>query len=173
MAETGLDVQVLSLTTPTLHDLGAESIDLARRTNDMLAEAVARHPTRFQALATLPVSQPEAAARELERCIRELGFKGTLLCGRVGAHHPDDAALMPILAQAARLNAPVLLHPRVPPPAVRAAYYSGLSPAIDTALATHGLGWHFDAGFNWRTCCWRARSIACRSYRSFWGTGAS
>src|SRR5271170_2950804 len=79
MDETGLDVQVLSLTTPMLHDLGSESFDLARRTNDALAAAVARHPTRFQALATLPVAMPEEAAAELERCIRTLGFKGTML----------------------------------------------------------------------------------------------
>ena len=59
MDETGLDVQVLSLTTPMLHDLGPESIDMARRTNDALGAAVARHPTRFQALATLPVTMPE------------------------------------------------------------------------------------------------------------------
>ena len=77
---TGLDVQVLSLTTPALHHLGPESVDLARRTNDALAAAVARHPTRFQAMATLPMAVPEAAARELERCVKTLGFKGTLLC---------------------------------------------------------------------------------------------
>ena len=59
MDETGLDVQVLSLTTLMLHDLGPESIDMARRTNDALGAAVARHPTRFQALATLPVTMPE------------------------------------------------------------------------------------------------------------------
>jgi predicted TIM-barrel fold metal-dependent hydrolase len=57
MDETGLDVQVLSLTTPMLHDLGPESIEMARRANDALAAAVARHPTRFQALATLPVAR--------------------------------------------------------------------------------------------------------------------
>ena len=65
MDETGLDVQVLSLTTPGLHELGPESVDLARRVNDAVAEAeaVARHPDRFQAFATLPVSAPEAAAQ--------------------------------------------------------------------------------------------------------------
>jgi len=61
MDETGLDLQVLSLTTPMLHDLGPESVDMARRTNDALAAAVARHPTRFQALATLPVAMPQEA----------------------------------------------------------------------------------------------------------------
>src|SRR4051812_32627938 len=65
MDETGLDVQVLSLTTPGLHELGPDSVDLARRVNDAVAEAVARHPDRFQAFATLPVAAPEAAAQEL------------------------------------------------------------------------------------------------------------
>ena len=63
MDETGLDLQVLSLTTPMLHDLGPESVDIARRANDALAAAIARHPTRFQALATLPVAMPEEAAQ--------------------------------------------------------------------------------------------------------------
>lgn len=66
--ETVLDVQVLSLTTPALHDLGRESVALARPTNDAVAEAVARHPTRLQALATLPVTMPdEGALEEAER----------------------------------------------------------------------------------------------------------
>ena len=146
MDETGLDVQVLSLTTPMLHDLGGQSVDLARRTNDALAAAVARHPARFQALATLPVSMPEEAALELERCIRTLGFKGTMLCGRVGKRNLDDKSLSPILEAAEALGAPILLHPRAPDPAVRAAYYSGFTPAVDAAFSTYGLGWHYDAG---------------------------
>ncbi|XFC38315.1 amidohydrolase family protein [Stenotrophomonas indicatrix] len=146
MDETGLDIQVLSLTTPALHDLGAESVDLARRTNDALAAAVARHPTRFQAMATLPMAVPEAAARELERCIKTLGFKGTLLCGKVGKRHLDDLAFAPVFHTAAELGVPVFLHPRVPDPAVREAYYSGFSPDVDAAFATYGLGWHYDAG---------------------------
>lgn len=146
MDETGLDVQVLSLTTPMLHDLGPDSVDLARRVNDALAAAVARHPTRFQALATLPVAAPEAAARELERCVTTLGFKGTMLCGRVGARNLDDPTLAPILQAAEALGAPVLLHPRTPAPAVRAAYYSGFTPELDAVFAMYGLGWHYDAG---------------------------
>ncbi|MCX5494960.1 amidohydrolase family protein [Kaistia dalseonensis] len=146
MDEAGLDVQVLSLTTPMLHDLGPASVDLARRTNDALAAAVARHPTRFQALATLPVAIPEEAALELERCVRTLGFKGTMLCGRVGDRHLDDAAFSPILHCAESLGAPILLHPRTPPAAVREAYYSGIGPVVDAAFATFGLGWHYDAG---------------------------
>lgn len=146
MDETGLDVQVLSLTTPALHDLGPQSVDVARRTNDALAAAVARHPTRFQALATLPVARPEEAALELERCIRTLGFKGAMLCGRVGARNLDDLTLSPIFQSAEALGAPILLHPRTPDVAVRASYYSGFTPEVDAAFATYGLGWHYDAG---------------------------
>lgn len=146
MDETGLDMQVLSLTTPALHDLGPESIELARRANDAVAEAVARHPTRFQALATLPVTMPDEAAAELERCVRTLGFKGTTLCGRVGHRNLDHPDLAPVLERAAALRVPVLLHPRIPAPAVREAYYSGFAPAVDAAFAAYGLGWHYDAG---------------------------
>jgi len=146
MDETGLDVQVLSLTTPMLHDLGPESLDIARRTNDALTTAVARHPTRFQALATLPVTMPEEAALELERCMKVPGFKGTMLCGRVGARNLDHPTLSPIFQSAQALGAPILLHPRMPEMAVRAAYYSGFTPEVDAAFSTYGLGWHFDAG---------------------------
>ncbi|WP_307437644.1 amidohydrolase family protein [Labrys monachus] len=146
MDESGVDVQVLSLTTPALHDLGPQAVDLARRVNDAVAEAVARHPDRFQALATLPVAMPDEAALELQRCITALGFKGTMLCGRVGTRNLDHPDLLPVLRSAACLNAPILLHPRVPEMAVRTAYYSGFSPQVDAAFATYGLGWHYDAG---------------------------
>ncbi|WMJ70011.1 amidohydrolase family protein [Stenotrophomonas sp. 24(2023)] len=146
MDETGLDMQVLSLTTPALNDLGRRGIDLARQANDALAEVVARHPDRFQAMATLPLGEPEAAARELARCVQVLGFKGTVLCGKAGGRHLDDPALFPVLQCAATLGVPVLLHPRTPDAAVRAAYYTGFTPAVDAAFATYGLGWHYDAG---------------------------
>jgi predicted TIM-barrel fold metal-dependent hydrolase len=146
MDETGLDIQVLSLTTPALHDLGPESVEMARRTNDALAAAIARHPTRFQALATLPVSMPDEAALELERCVATLGLTGTMLCGRVGTRNLDDPAFAPIFRCAEALGVPALLHPRTPDMAVRDAYYSGFSPMVDAAFATAGLGWHYDAG---------------------------
>lgn len=146
MDETGLDVQVLSLTTPALHDLGQESVELAQRANDAAASAVVRRPDRFQALATLPMSMPDEAALELERCVRTLGFKGAMLCGRVGERNLDHRDLSSIFESAAALGVPILLHPRTPTPAVRAAYYSGFTPEVDAAFAMYGLGWHYDAG---------------------------
>lgn len=146
MDETGLDVQVLSLATPALHQLGPESADIARRVNDEVAAVVARHPTRFQALATLPVTMPEEAARELDRCVRGLGFRGAMLCGRVGTRNLDDPAFLPIFRHAEALGVPILLHPQVPAAEVRSAYYAGFGPEVDAAFATYGIGWHYETG---------------------------
>ena len=96
MDETGLDVQVLSLTTPALHDLGPRSLEMARRTNDAAALAVARHPARLQAFATLPVAMPVEAAQKLEGCVHTLGFKGAVLCGSVDNRNLDHPCFAPI-----------------------------------------------------------------------------
>lgn len=146
MDETGLDVQVLSLTTPALHDLGPEGVDLARRANDAVAEAIVQRPDRFEALATLPVAALDEAALELERSVRTLGFSGAMLCGRVGDRNLDHPDFFPIFQSASELKVPILLHPRTPPPAVRSAYYSGFSAEVDAAFAMFALGWHYDAG---------------------------
>jgi len=62
MDESGVDVQVLSLTSPGLHNLDSvESVDLARRTNDLVSATVALRPDRFEGFATLPTSSPREA----------------------------------------------------------------------------------------------------------------
>lgn len=146
MDAAGIDVQVLSLTTPALHDMGPESVEMARRVNDAMAAAIARHPDRFEAMATLPLASPEAAATELERCIVELGFSGAMLCGRVDARnldHPDFASVFDL---AGRRRIPLLLHPRVAPDGVRNAWFSGLDEQVEMALSGYAIGWHLDAG---------------------------
>lgn len=146
MDETGVDVQVLSLTTPGLNNLGAHGVDLARRVNDLLAETVAANPSRFQALAVLASPDPDAAARELQRAIEDLGCKGAILYGRVGDKNLDDPIFGPTFACAAELGVPLLIHPQIPRKSVRDAYYSGLGAPVDLALSTFGLGWHYEAG---------------------------
>ena len=150
MDEQGVDVQVLSLTTPSLHNLEpGPAVEMARRVNDRIAEACARRPDRFQGFAALPTADPEAAPRELERAVRELGLKGALLCGRTRERHLDHPSLRPLLAKAAELGAPIFIHPQTPAPAVREASYSGISEKADLALAAFGLGWHYEAGLEW------------------------
>ena len=150
MDEQGVDVQVLSLTTPGLHNLEPiPAIASARLVNNLIAEACARRPDRFQGFAALPTSDPQAAPRELDRAVRELGLKGALLCGRTRERHLDHPALRPMLAKAAELGVPLFIHPQTPPPAVREASYSGLGENADLALAAFGLGWHYEAGLEW------------------------
>jgi predicted TIM-barrel fold metal-dependent hydrolase len=147
MDESGVDIQVLSVTTPALHNLEPEeSIALARRTNDLVAATVAKYPTRFQGFATLPTAAPEEAATELERGVRGLGFMGSMLCGRTREKNLDHPDFYPIFEMAARLGVPLFIHPQIPQRAVRDVYYSGFSDQIDTAFAAFGLGWHYEAG---------------------------
>ncbi|OHV25274.1 amidohydrolase [Rhizobium sp. RMa-01] len=146
MDETGVDVQVLSLTTPGLNNLGRHGVDLARRSNDLLAETVAGNPDRFQALAALPSAEPEAAAVELRRSVEDLGCKGAVLYGRVGSRNLDHATFESTFACAADLGVPLLIHPQIPQTSVRDAYYSGFDAPVDLALSTFGLGWHYEAG---------------------------
>lgn len=147
MTETGLDVAVVSSTTPGVQNLSpADAVALQVLCNDRLAEAVRRHPDRLQGFATLATPEPEAAAAELARAVTELGFNGAMLYGRTRERHLDHHDFWPIFEAAEALGAPLYLHPQSPPPAVRAAYYSGLGDSVDAALATHGLGWHYDAG---------------------------
>ena len=147
MDEVGIDMQVLSLTTPGLHDLpAAQAVDLQHATNDLIAATVCSHPDRFQGFATLATPAPRQAARELERAVTELGLNGAMLFGRTGDRNLDHPDFWPILETAAALRAPLYLHPQTPPSNVRAAYYDGLGAEVSGALATHGLGWHYDAG---------------------------
>jgi 2,3-dihydroxybenzoate decarboxylase len=100
-----------------------KAVELAVGANDRLAEAVARHPDRFAGFAALPTPNPAAAAEELERCVRELGFKGAMIHGRSqGAFH-DDQRFDPIFERAEALDVPIYLHPGPPHPAVVEAYY--------------------------------------------------
>lgn len=147
MDESGVDVQVLSVTTPALHNLEPdESVILARRTNDLIGATIAKHPTRFEGFATLPMSAPIEAARELERSVNELDLAGVMLCGRTRDKNLDHADVRPILTTAAALKVPVFIHPQIPQRAVRDVYYSGFGEPIDTAFAAFGLGWHYEAG---------------------------
>lgn len=150
MDEQGVDVQVLSLTTPGLHNLApGPAVEMAHRVNDLIAETCARHPHRFQGFAALPTPASDAAPRELERAVRELGLKGALLCGRTRERHLDHPDMRPILAKAAELGVPLFIHPQTPLAAVREANYSGVSEKADLALAAFGLGWHYEAGLQW------------------------
>jgi predicted TIM-barrel fold metal-dependent hydrolase len=147
MDETGLDVQVISLTSPGLHNLPADvASGLQVETNDRIAELVGAHPDRFQGFATLATPAPAAAAQELERAVTKLGLGGALLFCRTGDRNLDHPDNWPIFEVAAWLRAPLYIHPQVPQLPIRAALYSGFDEAVDNGFATFGIGWHYEAG---------------------------
>jgi predicted TIM-barrel fold metal-dependent hydrolase len=147
MDAAGIDVSVLSVVTPATQALpAADAVALARDANDEAADAVRAHPARFRALATLPTSDPQAAAAELERCATRLGHVGAMVHGRTGTRPLDDPAYDDLLATAARLHQPVFIHPQIPSNELRDAAYRGLDPLTGLGLATFGWGWHMEAG---------------------------
>jgi uncharacterized protein len=149
MDTSGIDLQVLSDIGSSLAPRSAdEGVQLARESNDQVAEAIAAHPDRFAGFATLPMTEPGAAVDELERAVRSLGLKGAMIFGTTNGRFLDDPAFLPVLKRAAALSVPIYLHPTIPPAPVREAYYSGLDPAVGIVLSTSGWGWHSEVGIH-------------------------
>ena len=147
MDEAGLDVQVLSLTSPGLNDLApAQAASLQVAVNDRIAAIVAERPDRFQGSAPLPWPARAGGAAELQRAVRTLGLNGALIFGRVGARNLDHAENWPVFEAAAALRAPLYLHPQAPQDPVCDALYSGFGDAIDYGFARFGIGWHYETG---------------------------
>ncbi|MFJ4651344.1 amidohydrolase family protein [Nocardia sp. NPDC088792] len=147
MDEVGMDVQVLSLTTPGLQRLTpAAAVPLQTEVNDVIAAAVRAHPDRLQGFATLATPAPAAAAAELGRAVTELGLCGAMVFGRTGDQHFDHPDYWPIFEAAEALRAPLYIHPQTPPAGVLNAYYSGFDEVVDAVFGGPGIGWHYDVG---------------------------
>jgi predicted TIM-barrel fold metal-dependent hydrolase len=150
MDTADIDMQVLSLTSPGVEQLEApEAVKLARESNDILADAVRSHPTRFAGFSTLPTPAPEKAAEELERTIHHYGFKGAAINGHIRGRYLDDKFFWPILERAEALHVPIYLHPTRPPRSVVEAYYIGnFSPEVSASLASSAWGWHIETAIH-------------------------
>ncbi len=126
----GMEMMLLSLNAPTVQAIPdpRAADEVARRANDYLAEQVAKRPDRFQGLAALPMQDPDLAARELQRCVKELGFRGALVNGfsqlreEVSAVYYDLKQYWPFWAEVEKLDVPFYLHPRNPLPSMAPIY---------------------------------------------------
>jgi predicted TIM-barrel fold metal-dependent hydrolase len=149
MDEAGITMQVLSGTGPG-PDLvpGPDGIAMSREINDYLAAAVARHPNRFAGFATLPMRAPEAAATELARAVKELGFLGALINGSTNGLFLDHPSYDSLLAAAVELDVPIYIHPHLPPEPVRQAYFSDLPAGAARVLESAGWGWHSETAIH-------------------------
>jgi len=130
MDRSGLEIEIISLNSNAIQGIPevAKAIELARKANDALAETIAKRPDRFAGFAALPMQDPQAAAAELNRSVRDLGFKGALVNGfsQVGsadtALYYDLPQYRPFWAEVERLGVPFYLHPRDQLPSRRHAY---------------------------------------------------
>ena len=130
MDRHGMQMMILSLNAPAIQGIPdpRKATDIARRANDFLAREVTKRPDRFQGLAALAMQDPEGATRELERCVKELGFRGSLVNGFSQIGDPnsmvylDDARYRDFWAECERLDVPFYLHPRNPLPSAAQIY---------------------------------------------------
>jgi uncharacterized protein len=147
MDDAGIDVQILSYATPSAERLEPSlATELTRQANDTLATAVSQHPGRLLGFATLPMLDPVAAARELERTVRDLRFVGAMINGHVNGRYLDDIFFWPVFESAEALGVPIYLHIQIPPKPVVDAYYGGFAPEVSAFLSIAGSGWHIDNG---------------------------
>ncbi len=119
---TGVTMQVLS-TVPVMFSYWAkpqDGLDLSRFLNDHIAEVVHAHPTRFAGLGTIPLQEPELAAAELQRCVRDLGMHGVQIgthvdanefCHGADCRNLDDRELDVVWRTAEQLDTAIFVHP--------------------------------------------------------------
>ena len=152
MDRHGVELMIVSLNAPAvqaIHDV-KRAIAVAREANDVLAEEVRKRPARFAGFAALPMQDPDAAAAELTRCVKELGFVGALVNGFSQAGTPDSVLYYDLPQYRAfwhtveALDVPFYLHPRNPLPSWT-KFYEGhnwlLGPnwAFHAETAVHAL----------------------------------
>ncbi len=136
MDAAGVDVQVLSFGSPGTQGFAADvAVPMARDANDRAHEAVKAHPDRFAAFAALPTADPQASAKELERTVTRLGFKGAMIHGHTQGSFLDEKKYRPIFECAQSLRVPIYLHPTYPHPDAIKAYFTGYE---DLARAAWG-----------------------------------
>lgn len=145
MDAAGIDVQVLSFNAPIAQGFDpAEAIGMVKTVNDQLAAAMTAHPTRFAGFAALPMAAPEAAADELERCVKDHRFVGAMIHGHTMGAFLDDRKFWPIFQRAEALDVPIFLHPALPNPGAMKAYFEG----FEDLLARPGWGFAVDTSIH-------------------------
>jgi predicted TIM-barrel fold metal-dependent hydrolase len=141
MDAAGIDLQVLSHVQPGVQALEPDpAIRLSKEVNNWLGGVVQNHPTRSAGFAMLPPQPPMEAADELERTIKQLGFKRALINGHKNGRYLDAEFFSPLLERAQALDVPIDIRPSDPPQAITDIYYKN-SPAMCRAGGACRPGW--------------------------------
>lgn len=107
-------VQVICLPNPPLEVLGGPDVtsELAQIANDGMAEYVAKYPDRFPGfIASLSLSDPDAALTELDRAIKDLKAVGVQFFSNVKGAPLDLPEFEPLFARMAEIDLPIWIHP--------------------------------------------------------------
>lgn len=132
------------------HAPGQLTLEQAREANDQLAGVIRVHPERFAGFAALPVAEPENCAKELERCVTDLGLKGALVDNHTTDGTCYDGDEYDVLwAKAESLDVPIYLHPTWPTQIMKDVLYTGnFSAGAAGSLGASSFGWHADVGLH-------------------------
>ena len=142
MNESGIDRQVIFLTAPGVQIFDADTANaLAISTNDELDAACKQHPDRYTPLCAVAPQDPAAAAKELERCVKQLGMKGAVVNSHTKGEYLDDPRFWEIFEAADALNVPVYIHPRTPSPAM-------LQPMAEVGVEAAMYGFGVETGLH-------------------------
>jgi 2,3-dihydroxybenzoate decarboxylase len=116
MDASGIDVQLLLHTAPGVQVFDAATANsLASASNDVVADAIRKHPTRFAGLAMVAPQDPAAAAKEMERGVKKLGLKGAVINSHTRGEFLNDQKYWGLFEAAEALGVPVYVHPSGPP----------------------------------------------------------
>jgi 2,3-dihydroxybenzoate decarboxylase len=112
----GVDVQVLSLTSPGIQMQPDPAIAVAdaRLANDFLAAVIREHPGRFEGLAAVALQDPHQAAAELRRAV-DMGLRGALVNDHTLGHYLDEPQYVPFWEMLENLGVPLYIHPNAVP----------------------------------------------------------
>jgi 2,3-dihydroxybenzoate decarboxylase len=111
LAAGGVDMAVLSSLATVQGVLDpTPALRIAREANDYMAKIVQQRPDRYAGFATVPLQDPKAGADELERAVRQLGLKGTMIFGQTNGRYLDHDSYSPFWERAQALDVPVYLH---------------------------------------------------------------
>ena len=113
MDKIGLDMQAISIIPNDVnYDVDASlGLKFAQKQNNGIAEVVRAYPDRFIGMATVPMQDASLAVQELERAVRELGFKAVEIISNVKGKNLDEPEFRPFYQKVQELDIPIYIHP--------------------------------------------------------------
>ena len=154
MDKQGIDAQVISYAGGSAMTAGMDkeqAISICQKINNEMYEAGLKvkkeNKNRLYFFAHLPIAYPDEAAKELERCVKEIGFVGAMISGHYKRLFYDDEYYFPIFKKAQELDVPLYLHPGIVSENILKEYYAGKwDEKTAFSFGGYGIGWHYEVG---------------------------